>query len=158
MILIVESGDGPDKRKGKTLVWKQANLCCARSIDQADAIYGATMASMKIAGLLWAEVAKGAGWSDRTFVHGVADGADPIFNAFREQFGEDETKARFTVDLFHVNEYLAEAAEVAAPSGKEQWRHELKGLLLESKVQKVLDRLESHFEPLEQEPAPVRTA
>jgi len=33
MLPIVESGTGKDKRKGKTLLWKQANLCCAR--DQA---------------------------------------------------------------------------------------------------------------------------
>mgnify|MGYP001591202189 CR=1 FL=1 len=31
LIPIVESGAGKDKRKDKTLGWKQANLCCARS-------------------------------------------------------------------------------------------------------------------------------
>jgi hypothetical protein len=31
MVPIVEGGSGPDRRKGKALQWKQANLCCARA-------------------------------------------------------------------------------------------------------------------------------
>ena len=64
MVPIVESGAGEDKRKGKTLLWKQANLCCARAKDAADCVYGATMSSVKMAGLIWREV---AGMSYTTF-------------------------------------------------------------------------------------------
>jgi hypothetical protein len=34
MVPIVESGTGEDQRKDKTLLWKQANLCCARAKER----------------------------------------------------------------------------------------------------------------------------
>ena len=106
MVPIVESGTGPDKRKGKTLFWKQANLCCARSKDSVECVYGATLASVKMAGWRWAEVAIGAGLVSTSSVHALADGADPIFNAFCERFAPWGEKAgKFTVDFYHVSEY-----------------------------------------------------
>ena len=57
MVPIVESGTGEDQRKDKTLIWKQANLCCARAKDAVECVYGATMASVKMAGLIWRTVA-----------------------------------------------------------------------------------------------------
>lgn len=158
MVPIVESGSGEDKRKGKTLSWRQANLCCARAKDAVESVYGATLASVKMAGLVWREVAEGAGLTARTYIHGVADGADPILNAFEEQFGADEQKAKFTLDFYHVGEHLGQAGEVIAPGRNKEWLHEQKGLLLENKVQKVLKTLERHFEPLGQEHPPVRGA
>lgn len=158
LIPIVESGSGEDKRKGKTLGWRQANLCCARSKDAVECVYGATLASVKMAGLIWREVAEGAGLESTTDVHGVADGADPILNAFKEQFGTDEQKARFTLDFYHVSKHLGQAAEVIAPGRNKEWLHEQKGLLLENKVQEVLKTLEIHFEPLGPEHPPVRGA
>lgn len=156
LIPIVESGTGEDKRKDKTLGWKQANLCCARSANAVECVYGATMASVKIAGLTWREVALGAGLRSTSSVHAVADGADAIFNAFTEQFALEEGKAKFTVDFYHVGEHLGEAADRIAPARKKEWLHEQKGLLLENKVGAVLKTLEAHFEPLEQKEPPVR--
>lgn len=156
MVPIVESGTGEDQRKGKTLVWKQANLCCARAKDAVDCVYGATMASVKMAGLIWREVTGQAGLVDSSSVHAVADGADVIFHTFTEQFGVYEQKAKFTVDYYHVNEHLSQAAEVIAPSTKTQWLHEQHGRLLENKVSEILQNLEECFEPPEQKEAPVR--
>ncbi len=158
MIRIVEPGQQEDKRKGKQLSFKQANLCCARAKGAADAVYGATMASVKTAGLVWQEVAKGAGWVERTFTHAVADGAEPIFNAFEEQFGTDKTKAKFTLDFYHVSEHLGQAAEVMAPGQTKDWLHQQQGRLLENQVEEVLKTLEPQLEPEEQKEAPVRGA
>jgi len=158
LVPIVESGTGKDKRKGKTLLWKQANLCCARAKDSVECVYGATMASVKMAGLSWRTVADGAGLVRTSSVHAVADGADPIFSAFSEQFAAWENRAKFTVDFYHVNEYLGEAAEWIAPANKPEWLHQQQGLLLENKVCEVLQILETHCEPLEQKEAPVRAA
>ena len=88
-------------------------------------------------------------------MHAVADGADPIFNAFREQFAPWEQKAKFTVDFYHVNEHLSVAADSIAPAKKQQWLHHQHGLLLGNKFGKVLETLETHLEPLEQEETPV---
>lgn len=158
MVPIVESGTGEDKRQGKTLLWKQANLCCARSKDSLQCVYGATMASMKMAGLVWRAVALGAGLGSTSSVHAVADGADPIFNAFSEQFAPWEKKAKFTVDFYHVSQHLSEAGESIAPTHKKQWLQDQRGGLLENNVAAVLKTLQAHFEPLEKEPAPVRGA
>lgn len=158
MVRIVEPGPGADQRKGKQLSFKQANLCCARAKDAADAVYGATMASVKMAGLVWQEVAKAAGWAETSFTHGVADGAEPVFNAFEDQFGTDKTKAKFTLDFYHVSEYLGKAAEVVAPGQIKGWLHQQQGRLLENQVEAVLKTLEPKLEPEEQKEAPVRGA
>ena len=155
MVPIVESGPGEDKRKGKTLLWKQANLCCARAKERVDCVYGATMASVRMAGVLWREVAVQAGLVSTSFVHAVADGADVIFTTFNEQFAVSD-KAKFTVDYYHVHEHLSEAAESIAPRSKKEWLHQQHGRLLENKVAEILQTLEKHFEPAEQEEAPVR--
>jgi hypothetical protein len=158
MLPIVESGAGEDKRKGKTLHWKQANLCCARDKDEVDCVYGATMASVKMAGLTWKSAAIAAGLAPNSFLHAVADGADSIFNAYSEQFAERGDRSKFTVDYYHVDEYLGKAAESLAPQKKEEWLHQQHGLLLTNKADEILKTLKAHFEPLTQEDAPVRGA
>src|SRR5262245_65627252 len=51
LVPIVESGCAQDKRKDKTLGWRQGNLCCARSKGVVACVSGATMASGKMAAL-----------------------------------------------------------------------------------------------------------
>lgn len=157
MVPIVQSGSGDDQRKGKTLLWKQANLCCARAKDAVECVYGATMASVKMAGLIWREVAVQAGLVAMSSVHAVADGADVIFGTFGEQFGTWDTRAKFTVDYYHVDEHLAQAADVIAPGKKSEWLHQQHNRLFENKVSEILQTLEAHFESPGQEPAPVRS-
>jgi hypothetical protein len=158
MVPVVEAGSGKDKRKGKTLVWKQATLCCARSRDVVDCVYGATMGTVKMAGLVWRETAESAGLVEGSRVHGVADGAEAIVKAFEEQFGSERDGARFTLDFYHVSEYLAQAGEAMAPDKKKEWLHLQQGRLLENQVEAVLQTLEGGLEPEGQKPAPVRAA
>jgi len=157
MVPIVESGTGEDQRKGKTLLWKQANLCCARAKEAVDCVYGATMASVKMAGLIWGEVAERAGLDQSSSVHAVADGADAIYQAFGEQFGIWKEKAKFTVDYYHVDEHLGQAADVIAPAAKAKWLHEQHGRLFENKVCEILQTLQEHFEPSGEEKTAVRS-
>ena len=79
-----------------------------------------------------------------------------IFNTFTEQFALEEGKAKFTVDFYHVDEHLGEAAECIAPARKKEWLHQQHGRLFENKVSEVLKTLGSHFEPAEQKEPPVR--
>jgi hypothetical protein len=156
MVPIVESGSGEDKRKGKALLWKQANLCCARAKETVECVYGATMASVKMAGLVWREVAAQAGLAATSRVHAVADGADVIFHTFTEQFGTWDDKAKFLVDYYHVDEHLSQAAEVIAPTRKTEWLHQQHEHLFANQISAILQRLQAHFEPLEQKETPVR--
>ena len=157
MIPVVKTGIGAglDKRKEKEVFWREARLCCARSSDAVDSIYEATLGSVNVAGLLWHETARAAGLGDKTHVHGLGDGAPWIMNTFQEQFG---AQGKFTVDFWHVSDYLAQAAPVLAPGKNKEWLRQQQDHLLLNQVDAVLDSLERHREPAEKSDAPVRTA
>ena len=168
MLPIVTTKTGPelDGRKGKQLSWREARLCLARPLDAVEAVYGATFGRVLIAGLLWRQVAEGAGLGPHTRVHGVGDGAAWIVNCFQEQFGTGpDSRATYTVDFHHVSDYLAAAAKVIAPERNKDWLHEQQELLRQNKVSEVLRALEPHLEPepqkqkeKEEEGPPVRSA
>lgn len=157
MIPVVRTGTGQtgDKRKAKELSWREVRLCCARPKDAVDCIYGATLGSINIAALLWYQTARAAGLGPQTHVHGLGDGATCIMNSFAEQFG---TQGKYTVDFWHVSEYLGEAAAVVAPQKNKDWLHEQQGQLLKNDLQGVLQCLEKNLEPAQEEEAPVRSA
>jgi hypothetical protein len=157
MIPAVKTGVGPgkDKRKEKEVFWREARLCCARPKDVVDNVYGATLGSIKVAGLLWEQTARAAGLGPKTYIHGLGDGAPCILSAFDEQFG---AQGKFTVDFWHVSDYLAAAALVLAPGKNKDWLHEQQGQLLANQMDKVLSSLEPHLEPEEKKEAPIRTA
>lgn len=157
MIPIVKTGgaEATDKRKDKELFWREARLCCARGKDVVDCVYGATLGSVNIAGLLWHETACAAGLDAQTHVHALGDGSVWIMNTFQEQFG---AQGNYTVDFWHVSEYLAKAAVVIAPEKNKEWLHEQQGQLLNNQVEPLLQCLQSKMELPDQELAPVRSA
>jgi hypothetical protein len=92
----------------------------ARPLDAVDGVYGATFGTVQIAGLLWRQVAEGAGLGPQTRVHGLGDGATWIVNSFQEQFGAGpDSRATYTVDFHHVSDYLAAAANPTFATGGE---------------------------------------
>ena len=158
-IVATQCGPGLDGRKGKELFWREARLCLARPLDAVDAVYGATFGTVQVAGWLWHQVAGAAGLGVNTRVHGLGDGATWIVNTFHEQFGTGkDSRAAYMIDFHHVSDYLAAAAQVVAPQGNKQWLHQQQELLRQSKVSEVLQSLEPHLEPAEQEEAPIRSA
>ena len=105
---------------------------------------------------MWSQTARLAGCGARTQVHGVGDGAPWILNTFQENFAQQGT---YTIDFYHVSEYLAAAAPKVARPGKEtQWRRRQQGRLLNNQRAAVLRALEKALEPKCQSEAPVRTA
>ena len=156
MVPVMQPGKGPDRRKGKTLLWREARLCLARGVDQAQGVYGATMGSADIASGLWRETALQAGLHDQAFVHGVGDGAPWIVDKFGENFSQ---QGRYLIDFYHVSEYLAAAAPTVAARGKaQQWRRRQQGRLLNNQSEKVLRSLEPHQEIATAAETPVRDA
>lgn len=140
MVPIVQPGSGQDRRKGKTVLWREARLCCARSADQVDPIYGVTLGSTQVAGCLWLKTAQLAGLDHKTSVHGVGDGAGWILTQFTENFRE---RGSYLIDFYHVSEYLGAAATEVAPPGKErQWHRRQQGRLLNNRIAQVLRSLE----------------
>jgi hypothetical protein len=148
-----------DHRKGKQLSWREARLCLARSKDAVECVYGATLGTAKVVGLLWRQIACAAGLAPRTRVHGVGDGAEWILNTFEEQFGAGkDSGATFTIDFHHVSDYLAAAARVTAPQKNKDWLHQQQDRLRRNQVDEVLGALAEHVESPEQKQAPVRSA
>ncbi len=156
MVPIVQAGSGGDRRKGKTVFWREARLCCARSTKEVNPVYGVTLGTVEVAGWLWRQTAQLAGWQTKSEVHGVGDGAGWIVDKFEENFGE---QGAYLIDFYHVSEYLSAAASKVASPGKEKpWRRRQQGRLLNNQVAAVLRSLEKHVEPETKEEAPVRTA
>jgi hypothetical protein len=156
MIPVVQPGRGPDARKGKQLLWREARLCLARSSDKAQALYGSTLGTAETAGWVWREVALAAGLVEKTHVHGVGDGAPWIVDKFRDNFGQ---RGSYLLDFYHVSEYLARAATGVVPSAQErQWTQRQQGRLLNNQCGKVLRSLQPHLEAPNTQEAPVRAA
>ena len=156
MIPVVQPGSGPDARKGKQLLWREARLCLARSSDKAEALYGSTLGTAETAGWVWREVAIAAGLDDKTHVHGVGDGAPWIVDKFRDNFGQ---QGSYLLDFYHVSDYLAQAATQVVPIGKErQWTRRQQGRLLNNQSGKVLRSLQPHLEAPNTPEAPVTAA
>jgi len=153
--IVVPPAQGPDRRRGKQLLWREARLCLARPQDSATPCYGATLGSVAVTGALWRDTAQAAGLGLRTHVHGVGDGAEWILTQFQEQSG---AQGHYLVDFYHVSEYLGAAATVINPKAPQAWRRRQQGRLLENKVTSVLRALAAHWESADSPQAPVRAA
>ncbi len=156
MVPIVQPGSGTDKRKGKKLLWREARLCCARSTETLQPLYGATLGSVEVASWTWQQTARLAGCTPSTHVHGVGDGAVWILNTFAQNFSE---QGCYTIDFYHVSEYLAAAAPHVAGPGKETlWRRRQQARLLENRRAAILRALEKALEDKSAAETPVRSA
>jgi hypothetical protein len=156
MAPVVEPAKHGDKRKGKTLLWREVRLSSARVAGQEQALYGATLGTPEVAGWVWQETTRLAGGHEKTKIHGVGDGAPWIVSKFQENFRE---QGNYLVDFYHVSEYLAAAAAViVSPAKQAEWRRRQQGRLLNNQVGKVLRSMEKHQEPPGTKEAPVRDA
>jgi hypothetical protein len=156
MIPLVKSGQTGDRRKGKVLLWSEARLCCARPEDQVKRVYGATLGTLETVSLLWRQTVRCCGLTQRTFVHGVGDGAPWIVERFKDNFG---SQGKYLVDFYHVSEYLGAAAlRIAGPKQATRWLEKQKSRLLSGQAGKILRTLEPHREATGASETPVEDA
>lgn len=156
MIPVMTPGIGPDGRQGKTVFWREARLCSARSGGRVNPVYGATLGSAETASYLWQETVQAAGLKHDTYVHGVGDGAGWIVEKFQDNFGR---QGRYLLDFYHVSQYLGAAAVVVAgPKKARRWLRRQQGRLLENKWAQVLKALAAHREKPGQQETPVEDA
>jgi hypothetical protein len=156
MIPVMQPGNGADRRKGKQLLWREARLCLGRPNNSAQALYGSTLGTAEAASWLWREVAVKAGLSDKTYVHGLGDGAPWIVDKFRDNFS---SQGSYLLDFYHVSQYLAQAApKIVRPDKQREWTRRQQGRLLNNQSAKILRSLQSHLEPPDTEEAPVSAA
>jgi hypothetical protein len=156
LIPVVQPASSGDRRKNKALMWREVRVCCARAVGKDRPVYGATLGTLESCSLLWEQTARYAGCDQKTYVHGVGDGAPWIGEKFKENF---EQQGQYLLDFYHVSEYLAGAAPVIAGQKKAlAWVRRQQGRLLNNQVSKVLRSLSRHLEPENQAETPVRDA
>jgi len=144
MIPLVKSGQEGDRRRGKSNFWSEVRLCCARADDKVSRLYGATLGTLENVSLVWRQTAQRCGLNDKTFVHGIGDGAPWIVERFNDNFG---SQGRYLIDFYHVSEYLAAAAaKIVAPKKARQWLKKQKARLMTGHAKKILRSLEAHRE------------
>jgi len=130
-----------DQRKNKKHEWKEVRLALAQPIGSVDPIYAATTGSVDDAGEKLADAVKSAGEGEKTKIHCLGDGATWVADQVDKKFG---SKATFTLDFYHVSEYLAQAATCCAPNSSHDWMREQQALLKDSNAKRVLENIQNH--------------
>ena len=144
-----------DKRRRKTLRYRECRLSLAFEAGSRTRYYGGTLGPVAESGEQLRKCADQVGWDKQTRLHAVGDGAPWIAEQVEAQFG---AQGRYLVDFYHVCEYLAAAAPVCAPSDADGWLAEQQGRLKANQWRRVLTALLPHREPraVPDEDAPVR--
>jgi hypothetical protein len=157
MLPIVTIGDAEgDKRKQKTLHWKEVRLALAHELGSVTPQFAATFGgSVDDAGQSLLNCAVAAGFGTQTKLHSVGDGATWIADQVENKFG---TQGYYLVDFYHVCDYLAAAAKVCAPNDNKVWMENQKNLLKNNDYKIVIDNLKPHLEgdEIQDSHAPVR--
>jgi hypothetical protein len=99
----------------------------------------------EVSGARMYAAALSAGLGDNTRVHGVFDMGTWIRTQFHEQFPKDKHSA--CADIFHVDEYLAGAAQTLFPRDenlRKDWLSSMHLWLKESQSEQVLQQLHAH--------------
>ena len=152
MICTVVAGERKGKRPRE---WKEIRLVAAQAQNSASTVYAATFGSVDEVGRRWGHCARDAGWGLNSQIHAVGDGAEWIRLQSKEVLRQ---QGNFLCDFYHVSEYLGAAAVTCAPSRANPWRRTQQKRLRRGDLQKVMDALAEHLEPVAtpEEEAPVR--
>jgi len=147
-----------DKRKGKTLSWREAKISLAHAKGSRTPIYGGGIeGGVEAAGRQLFACAVRAGFGADSRVHAVGDGAPWIVGQIEERFG---AQGSYLIDFYHVCEYLSAAAKMIAPepAAREAWVEAQKDALKTGRLDEVLRALAAHCEPsgTDDDQAPVR--
>ncbi|MDP6736542.1 MAG: UPF0236 family protein [Nitrospinaceae bacterium] len=132
-----------DRRKTREVQYREARLCAACAKGSQSIYYDATFSDVRNIAGLWSFTAKDAGMAMHSKVHIVADGADWIHAEGSSAFGH---RGSFLIDLYHVLEYLHEAAP-ACSRNPQRWLNTQKKRLKNGHSKKVIAELKKHIEP-----------
>jgi hypothetical protein len=159
MIPIVEpDASQKDKRKGKTLSWREAKICLAHAKGSQTPVYDGTIeGGVETAGRKLFACAVRAGFGATSHVHAIGDGAPWIVGQVEEHFG---AQGSYLIDFYHVCEYLSAAAKAIAKDAAalDAWMNAQKEALKTGRLDQALAALAGHIEApeVDDDQAPVR--
>jgi hypothetical protein len=136
-----------DRRKNKELFWKEGLLSFARGHKRVTQYFYASLGSRDEVGKQIAKCALLAGRGEKTHIHCLGDGAQWIAEAVEKEFGSD---ANFTLDFYHLTQYLSGAAQCIQKDYPLGWVEKQKTLILENKTEEVFQALQEHINSKEQ--------
>ena len=156
--IIAPDASQKDKRKGKTLSWREAKISLAHAKGSRTPVYGGGIeGGVEEAGRRLFACAVRAGFGTDSRVHAVGDGAPWIMGQIDELFGE---QGSYLIDFYHVCEYLSAAAKMIAPDAavRKVWMDAQKDALKTGRAGEVLSALAPHREApdVNDDQAPVR--
>ncbi|TVP77419.1 MAG: hypothetical protein EA353_10425 [Puniceicoccaceae bacterium] len=145
-----------DRRKSRQVDYREVRLCACSKHDSDTVRYDATFGPVDSVAALWAQAAKSVGMSTQSRVHVLADGATWIDSQRSVAFG---SQGKLLIDLYHVLEYLGQAAETCSTHPK-RWLKTQKKRLKSGRSERVIRDLEKHREApsVSEEMSPVRRA
>ena len=146
-----------DRRTTRQTSWREARLAFARTPEQQYPVFGATLGTTDETGEQLVNSAIRVGVGQRTYVHGVGDGAPWIADQIAQRFGEP---GRYLLDFYHLCDYLADASTVCANASPKAWLEQQKRRLKHNHVAAVLKALRPSLEAdtVPDKIAPVRSA
>ena len=156
--VVTPDADRTDRRKGKTLSWREAKISLAHAKGSRTPVYGGGIeGGVEAAGRRLFACAVRAGFGADSHVHAVGGGAPWIVGQVEHLFGE---QGSYLIDFYHVCEYLSAAAKTIAPDAAvaKTWMEAQKNALKTGRAEAVLSALAPHREALDvsDEQAPVR--
>ena len=143
MVPIVEIPEGHgDRRKRRTLSWKEYRLGVLQKAGEVNWLYTVAYGSVDAVGDGLEILAKRAGFGEKTKVHALGDGALWVREQMERVFG---CQMNFTIDFFHLCDYLASAADIFGEK-KAEWMKKTKAVLKKGQIKKVLTGLKKQQE------------
>jgi len=133
-----------DKRKQKTLCYREARLTLAREKGSLSPVFSATLNDVSTAGEHMADCVQRVGLGPHTYLHSVGDGAPWIAEQMEAHFG---SQADYLIDFYHVCDYLAAAAPTCRQEAPSTWLEEQKHLLKANDAEEVIENLCCYIEP-----------
>ena len=156
--VVTPAADQKDRRKGKTLSWREAEISLAHAQGSRTPVYGGGIeGGVEAAGRQLFACAVRAGFGADSDVHAVGDGAPWIMGQIDHLFGE---QGSYLIDFYHICEHLSAAVKAITPdaaAGK-VWMEVQKDALKTGRVDAVLSALVPHREAADvsDDLAPVR--
>lgn len=152
-----KDGQRVDRRTTRKIGWQEARLGFSRTSEDVQPIFGATFGTTDEAGAQLLGSAVRAGLGEKTYVHGVGDGALWIAAQINQHFG---APGAYLIDFYHLCEYLSAASAVCAPNDAAAWVTQQKKRLKRNHHQAVLKALKPFLEDdnVLDKDAPVRAA
>jgi hypothetical protein len=142
MIPTINFKSGKDKRKNRITAWEELRIGVAQNKGESEWKYASSFESANQLGARLEQVMRSIGFTEKTQIHCVGDGAFWIAEQGEKIAGSNLT---YLVDMFHLCEYFYDAFDGLRLDPKKEMLS-LKQNMEEGRLKEVLDKLKKEQE------------